>query len=80
MKYVGKQQHINHLIATIKQYYTFSKHWDGQLYCGIKIKWDYPNRTIDLSMTGYIAATQYKYQHPKAKCPQHAPPLEPRKA
>jgi hypothetical protein len=61
------------LAATIKQHYTFSKDWDSQLYCSIKIKWDYPNCTVDLSMPGYIAATLHKYQHPTTKCSQHAP-------
>ena len=53
VKYVGKE-YVDHLI---------SKDWDGQLYCGIHMKWDYNKRTIDLSMSGYITATLHKYQY-----------------
>jgi hypothetical protein len=68
VKYVGRQ-HIDHLIASIEKYYTFSKDWAGQLYGGITLRWDYERRTVDLSMSGYIAATFHKYQHHA----QHAP-------
>ena len=34
----------NHLIAG----------WDGALYCGIKLKWDYQKRTLDVSILRYI--------------------------
>jgi hypothetical protein len=36
---------------------------------GIKIKWDYIQRTVDLSMPGYIKATLHKYQHPNPNGP-----------
>jgi hypothetical protein len=26
----------------------------GSLYCGITLNWDYENRTLDISMTGYV--------------------------
>jgi hypothetical protein len=72
VKYVGKE-HADHLIASVEKHYVFSKDWDGQLYCGIQIKWDYHHRTVDLSMPGYIAAMLHKYQHPTNSLPQHAP-------
>jgi hypothetical protein len=37
------------------------------------LDWDYKNRTVDLSMTGYIEAALYKYQHPAPTRPEHAP-------
>jgi hypothetical protein len=42
IKYGGKQ-HIDHRINSIKNQNTFSKDWEGRLYCGIHIKWDYAN-------------------------------------
>jgi hypothetical protein len=72
IKYVGKH-HAKHLIKAIEEHYKFSKDWAGQLYCGITIKWDYNQRTVDLSMPGYIQAALHKYQHPQPKREQHAP-------
>jgi hypothetical protein len=63
VKYVGRE-HVDHLIASVEQHYAFSKDWEGKLYCGIHIQWDYEKRTVDLSMPGYIAATLHKLQHP----------------
>jgi hypothetical protein len=72
IKYVGKE-HADHLTASIKQHYSFTTDWAGELYCGIKIKWDYHNHTVDLSRPGYVAAALHKFQHPAPKRAQDAP-------
>jgi hypothetical protein len=36
------------------------------------LDWDYENKTVDLSMPGYIA-TFHKFQHKQPDRPQHAP-------
>jgi hypothetical protein len=71
-QYVG-QEHAQHLIDALETYYTVSKDWTGGLYCGIKLKWDYANTHMDLSMPGYIKDALHKYQHPMPKRPQYAP-------
>ena len=38
----------------IKQKYELIEEWTGNLYCGIKLNWDYDACTVDLSMPGYI--------------------------
>ncbi len=53
VKYVGKE-HVNHLIRCIKKDYELTENWSGDLYCGIKLKWDYAAQTVDFSMPGYI--------------------------
>jgi hypothetical protein len=72
VKYVGRE-HVDHLNDGVEKHYAFSKDWEGKLYCGIHIQWDYPNRTVDLSMPGYIAATLHKFQHQPPTRAQHAP-------
>jgi hypothetical protein len=72
IKYVGRE-HISHPINAIENHYEFFKDWEGQLYCGITMKWDYVKRTADLSMPGYIQAALHKLQHPHPKREQHAP-------
>jgi hypothetical protein len=37
------------------------------------LEWDYDNKTVDLSMPGYIKAALHKYQYPAPTRPKHAP-------
>jgi hypothetical protein len=72
VKYVGKE-HVDHLIRCIKEQYELTKDWTGDLYCGIKLKWDYEARMVDLSMPGYIKQLLLKYKHHMPTKPQHCP-------
>jgi hypothetical protein len=38
------------------------------------LKWDYKNRTCNISMPGYISNVLSKFQHDAPKHPQHTPP------
>jgi hypothetical protein len=53
VKYVGKEN-SDHLLHALKQHYEVTEDWEGKLYCGISLKWDYKKKTVDLSMPGYI--------------------------
>ncbi len=53
VNYVNKDD-VDHLIASIKNTYTLTKDWMGDLYCRIALSWDYINRMVDISMPGYI--------------------------
>jgi hypothetical protein len=59
VKYVGCE-HAEHLMACIKKKYNISSDWNGCAYCGLTLEWDYTNRTVDLSMAGYIKAAIHK--------------------
>ena len=50
VKYVGKK-HADHLLEAIQKHYTCAVDWTGDLYCGIKLDWNYdgPERYVDLS-------------------------------
>jgi hypothetical protein len=72
VKYIGKK-HDNHLLNALKQHYEVTADWEGKMYCGILLKWDYENRTVDLSMPGYIENTLHKFQHKPPNRSQHAP-------
>jgi hypothetical protein len=60
-------------MACIKKNYNISSDWNGTAYCGLTLDWDYKNRTVDLSMPGYIKAALHKYQHPAPERPEHSP-------
>jgi hypothetical protein len=72
VKYVS-QDDIDHLIASIKETYTLTKDWTGDLYCGIKLEWDYKNQTVDISMPGYIKKKLQEYEHVRPSKPQNCP-------
>jgi hypothetical protein len=70
VKYVGRE-HAEHLLACIKKNYNISSDWNGTAYCGLTLDWNYQDRTVDLSMPGYIKAALRKYQHPAPARPEH---------
>jgi hypothetical protein len=72
VKYVGRE-HAEHLMTCIKKNYSISSDWNGTAYCGLTLDWDYKNRTVDLSMPGYIKAALHKYQLPTPARPEHSP-------
>jgi hypothetical protein len=71
VKHVGKE-HADHLLAALSEHYEVSADWEWDLFCGIKLDWDYENQTIDLSMPGYVKDILHKYQQRKPKHPQNA--------
>ena len=72
VKYTNKSD-VNQLIECLKTDYKLTEDWDGNLYCGIKLKWDYNTRTLDISMSGYIVKQLQKYKHDMPTWPQHCP-------
>jgi hypothetical protein len=72
VKYVGKQ-HAEHLRNALLQTYELTTDWSATVYSGMTLKWDYKNRTCDISMTGYVSNVLSKFQHDTPKHPQHTP-------
>jgi hypothetical protein len=64
------REHAEHLMTCIKKKYNISSDWNGTDYCGLTLEWDYKNRTVDLSMPGYIKSALHKYQHPAPARPE----------
>jgi hypothetical protein len=72
VNYVGKQ-HAYHLRNALLRSYELTADWEGKLYSGMTLKWDYKNRTCDISMPGYVATFLIKFQHYTPKHPHHTP-------
>ena len=62
-----------HLINALQEKYNLSIDWEGRIFCGITLTWDYKNRTCDLNIPGYMMKALHKLGHPKPKKPQDAP-------
>jgi hypothetical protein len=73
VEYVGKQ-HADHLRNALLKSYELTTDWAAKVYSGMTLKWDYKNRTCDISMPGYVSNVLSKFQHDAPKHPQHTPP------
>jgi hypothetical protein len=72
VKYVGRH-HADHLKNALLQSYELTTDWEAKVYSGMSLKWDYKNRTCDISMPGYISNVLSRFQHDAPKHPQHTP-------
>jgi hypothetical protein len=72
VKYVGKQ-HAEHLRNALLRTYEVTTDWKATVYSGMTLKWDYKNRTCDISMPGSVSNVLSKFQHDAPKHPQHTP-------
>jgi hypothetical protein len=70
VKYVGKQ-HADYFINALLKTYQLTTDWSGTVYSGMTLKWDYKQRTCDISMPGYVSNVLSKFQHDAPKHPQH---------
>jgi hypothetical protein len=70
VKYVGKQHADHHRNALLKSY-ELTTDWAAKVYSGMTLKWDYKNRTCDISMPGYVSNVLSKFQHDAPKHLQH---------
>jgi hypothetical protein len=70
IKYVGKQ-HADHLQTALLKIYELTTDWAVKVYSGMTLKWDYKNRTCDISMPGYVSNILSKFQHDAPMHPQH---------
>ena len=62
VKSVDKKD-ADHLIAALKDVYEISVDWEGTLYCGLTLNWNYDKRWVDISMPGYIPAMLHKFRY-----------------
>jgi hypothetical protein len=72
VKYVGKQ-HAENLRNALLRTYELTTDCTATVYSGMNLKWDYKNRTCDISMPGYVSNVSSKFQHDAPKHPQHTP-------
>jgi hypothetical protein len=68
-----RKSDADHLMATLSQLYVVSEDWTGSRYCGLTIDWDYDQRTVDISIPGYIDRALQRFKHPPPTRPQHSP-------
>jgi len=63
VKYNGREN-LDHLIQALTETYTIKLDYDRSLYCGITLDWNYPERYVDISVSGYVPQKLIEYNHP----------------
>jgi hypothetical protein len=75
IKYIGKEN-LQHLYDALqKETYKIVEDLEGNLYCGIALKWNYAKHHVDLAMAKYIMKQLTKYGRVAPLKPQHCPYL-----
>ena len=72
IKQLGMENAL-HLKVSLKTKYKVKIEWEGKLYIGIELKWDYEKVMVHFSMPWYVRAELYAFQHEKPKQPQNFP-------
>jgi len=72
VKYYNRAD-AEHLIESLKKYYEVCIDWSGENYCGARLKWNYEQGYVDMSMSGYINSALKKYNHKPSSRLQYAP-------
>eukprot|EP00957_Ditylum_brightwellii_P210327 15364848-Ditylum_brightwellii.AAC.1 len=62
IKYTNEED-VTHLMHALQKMYQITTDKKGKLFCGITLDWDYTNRTVDLSISGYILAALTRFKH-----------------
>jgi hypothetical protein len=73
IKYIG-HKHLQHLYNVLRKVtYKIVEDWTGDLYCRIKLKWNYKKHHVNLAMPAYVKKQLKKYSHVAPLKPQHCP-------
>jgi hypothetical protein len=71
IKYIGRE-HLQHLYKALrKKTYKIVKDLEGNLYCGIALKWNYAKHYVVLAMVKYVMKQLTKYGHVAPLKPHH---------
>ncbi len=67
VKYIG-EEHAQHLLQTVQKYYKCSFEPEGERYCRLTIKWDYPGKKVHILMPIYLENALKQFQHLPRSC------------
>eukprot|EP00957_Ditylum_brightwellii_P098183 7480775-Ditylum_brightwellii.AAC.1 len=70
---INGSQHGEHFINALKEDYEVTIDYEGKIFCGIHLDWDYNKCKVDLAMPGYTEKARTKYGHQKATRAQYSP-------
>jgi hypothetical protein len=72
VKYVGKE-HAQYLLQMVQKYYNSLLKEEGEQYCGLTVRWDYPGKEVHLLIKMYTKNGLKQFQHPPPVMPHDQP-------
>ena len=60
-------------MKVLSEFYEMEEDWQGKLYCGITLDWNYREGYLNTSMPNYVVKQLTKYRHKAPKRPQNCP-------
>jgi len=68
-----REQDVNHLISALKVNYEIMIDKTAMKYIGLTIEWDYENRKVHTSMSGYLSKAFVRFKHETPHKKQNSP-------
>ena len=72
IRYTDKKD-AQHLIDHLNKQYTCTVDWDGAIFLGMHLEWDYINRTVTITMPGYVKKAIIRFEHIASFLHQYSP-------
>ena len=72
VKNIG-EEHASHLMDVLKLYYKMEEYWNGQLYYGITLNWNYDKGYFYISMPKYVGKKLTEYGYKPCKIQEYFP-------
>ena len=60
---IHRSRNTLHLLDALKAKYIILTDWEGKLYCGLTLDWNYKQRTVTISIPNYVSRALHKSQH-----------------
>ena len=57
----------------LKETCTVSEDWEGKIFVGIHLRWDYANKNVHLAMSGYVQGSLQQFNHKTPKRRRESP-------
>ena len=74
VKYTNNRD-AQHLIDHLNSQYKTTVDWEGRVFCGMHLKWDYTSlrRSVELTIPNYVKRALIRFMHVASKSSQHSP-------
>jgi hypothetical protein len=72
VRYTRKEDAL-HLINHLEKDYVCTTDWDGKIFLGMHLQWDYQQRTVKITMPGYVKKALQRFEHPTPTHHQSSP-------